>query len=121
MVPVRYRPNAASGGWSYGRGLVHCHEKGTTRFDIISLNIHKTTSHWHLPGCCTLTSTADFCCLARHPTNCSTALPKVFSSDLPVCQCIRTHYVGVKPGRSPCGLHKLWPTLVHVHIATEVL
>ena len=27
-------------------------------------------------------------------------------------------YVGVKPGRSPCGLHKLWPTLVHVHIAT---
>ena len=29
-------------------------------------------------------------------------------------------YVGVKPGRSPCGLHKLWPTLVHVHIATEV-
>ena len=22
-VPVRYRPNAASGGWSYGRGLVH--------------------------------------------------------------------------------------------------
>ena len=30
-------------------------------------------------------------------------------------------YVGVKPGRSPCGLHKLWPTLVHVHIAIEVL
>ena len=28
-VPVRYRPNAASGGWSYGRGLVHCREKGT--------------------------------------------------------------------------------------------
>ena len=26
MVPVRYRPNAASGGWSYGRGLVHCRE-----------------------------------------------------------------------------------------------
>ena len=25
-VPVRYRPNAASGGWSYGRGLVHCRE-----------------------------------------------------------------------------------------------
>ena len=22
---------------------------------------------------------------------------------------------------SPSGLHKLWPTLVHVHIATEVL
>ena len=28
LVPVRYRPNAASGGWSYGRGLVHCREKG---------------------------------------------------------------------------------------------
>ena len=28
-VPVRYRPNAASGGWSYGRGLVHFCEKGT--------------------------------------------------------------------------------------------
>ena len=22
LVPVRYRPNAASGGWSYGRDLV---------------------------------------------------------------------------------------------------
>ena len=87
-VPVRYRPNAASGGWSYGRGLVHCRE---TRFDIISLNIHKTTSRWHLPGCCTLTSTADFCCLARHTTKCSTALPEVFSRDLQVCQFIRTH------------------------------
>ena len=30
-------------------------------------HVHKTTSRWHLPGCCTLTSTADFCCLARHP------------------------------------------------------
>ena len=29
--------------------------------------------------------------------------------------------VDIKPGRSPCGLHKLWPTLVHVHIAIEVL
>ena len=28
-------------------------------------------------------------------------------------------YVDVKPDRSPCGLHKLWPTLVH--IAPEVL
>ena len=30
-------------------------------------------------------------------------------------------YVDIKPGRSSCGLHKLWPTLVYVHIATEVL
>ena len=36
-VPVRYRPNAASGGWRYGRDLVHCREKGNTRFDIILL------------------------------------------------------------------------------------
>ena len=43
-VPVRYRPNAASGGWSYGRDLAHRREKGYIRFDIISLNIHKTTS-----------------------------------------------------------------------------
>ena len=30
IVPVRYRPNAASGGWSYGRDLCHCRrrEKG---------------------------------------------------------------------------------------------
>ena len=107
-------------GGAMGVALCTAVKRGHTRFDIISLNIHKATSRWHLLGCCTLTSTADFCYLARHPTNCSTALPKVFSSDLPVCQYIRTH-VGVKPGRSPCGLHKLWPTLVHVHIATEVL
>ena len=28
----RYRPNATSGGWSYGRDLLHCHEKGVTHF-----------------------------------------------------------------------------------------
>ena len=39
------------------------------------------------------------------------ALP---SGDLQVYQCITL-------SRSPFGLHKLWPTLVHVHIATEVL
>ena len=27
MVPVRYRPNAASGGWGYGRDLVHCRDR----------------------------------------------------------------------------------------------
>ena len=57
-----------------------------------------------------------FACLARHPANCFTALPKVFSS-VPMHQ---NSYVGVKPGRSPCGLHKLWPTLVHEHIAILV-
>ena len=35
MVPVRYRPNAASGGWSYGRDLCHCREKGNTRFETV--------------------------------------------------------------------------------------
>ena len=29
--------------------------------------------------------------------------------------------VDIKLGRSPCEFEKLWPTLVHVHIATEVL
>ena len=112
LVPVRYRPNAASGGWSMGVALCTAVKREHTRFDIISLNIHKATSRWHLPGCCTLTSTADFCCLARHPTNCSTAaLPKVFSSDLPVCQCIRTHMLvqnlaGVHVGCINYGL--LW-------------
>ena len=65
MVPVRYRPNAASGGWSYGRDLV-----SPPRFGIISLNIHKTTSWrgWYLHGCSTLTSTADFCLLGKAPS-----------------------------------------------------
>ena len=30
-VPVRYRPNAASGGWSYGRDHVHCRAARETR------------------------------------------------------------------------------------------
>ena len=92
MVPVRYRPNAASGGWSYGRDLSHCREKG--RFGIISLNIHKTTSRrgWHLHGCCTSTSTADFCLLGKAPSQLfySSSKQGIFSRDLQVCQCIRT-------------------------------
>ena len=43
-------------------------KRGHTRFDIILLNIHKATSRWHLHGCCTLTSTADFCLLGMAPT-----------------------------------------------------
>ena len=35
-------------------------------------------------------------------------------------KCIRTHKL-TKLSISPCELQKLWPTLVHVHIATEVL
>ena len=38
-----------------------------TRFDIILLNIHKTTSALALHGCCTSTSTADFCLLGKAP------------------------------------------------------
>ena len=75
--------------------------RGETRFDVNSLNVHKTTSL--RAGICMavvlrprlLTSA----CLTRHPANCSKALSKVFSSDLPGCQYI--------DGRSPCGLHKL--------------
>ena len=74
-------------GGAMGVTLCHCSAARETCFDIISLNIHKTTAlgRWHLPGCCTLTSTAGFCCLARHLANCSTALLKVFSRDLQVC------------------------------------
>ena len=34
---------------------------------------------------------------------------------------IRTHKFDIKLNRSPCELQKFRPTLVHVHIATEVL
>ena len=50
-------------GGAMGVTLCHCREKGNTRFDIISLNIHKTTY-----GCSTLTSTADFCLLGKAPS-----------------------------------------------------
>ena len=62
-----------------------------TRFDIISLNFDKATSRWYCMAVVLRPRLLTFACLARHPANCSTALPKVFSSDLPVCQCIRTH------------------------------
>ena len=92
----------------------HCCEKGIPRFDIL-LNIHKTTSRWYCMAVVLRPQLLTFACWAWHPANCSTALPKVFSSDYrsPMHQ---NSYVGVKPGRSPCGLHKLWPTLVHVHL-----
>ena len=75
-------------GGNMGMTCVIAVKRGYTHFEMVtsSLNIHKTTSRWHLHGCCTLTSTADFCLLG-----CSTVLPKVFSRDLQVCQCIRTH------------------------------
>ena len=69
----------------------HCLEKGISRFDIISLNIHKTTSRWYCMAVVLRPRLLTFACLAWHPANCFTALPKVFSGDLPVCQCIRTH------------------------------
>ena len=56
----------------------------------------------------------------RHTANCSTAFPKVFSRDLYVYQCISTH-IRHKTQQESSGLHKSWPTLVHVHIATEDL
>ena len=37
-------------GGAMGVALCTAVKRGHTRFDIISLNIHKTTSHWHLPG-----------------------------------------------------------------------
>ena len=78
-------------GGAMGVACAQPRKRGHTRFDIISLNIHKATSRWHLPGCCTLTSTADLL-LGKAPNQLFyRALPKVFSSDLPVCQCITTH------------------------------
>ena len=85
MIPVRYRPNAASGGWGYGRDLCTAVKRGYTHFDIILLNIHKTTSRWYCMAVVLRPRLLTFACLARHPANCSTALPKVFSRHLPVC------------------------------------
>ena len=77
LVPVRYRPNAASGGRGYGRDLVSAVKRGYTRFDIISLNIHKTTLRWYCMAVVLRPRLLIFACLARHPANCSTALPKL--------------------------------------------
>ena len=43
-------------GGAMGVTLYHCRAAREARFDII----HKTTLRWQSPGCCTLTSTADF-------------------------------------------------------------
>ena len=42
-------------GGAVGVALCTAVKRGHTCFDIISLNIHKETSRWHLPaaGCCT--------------------------------------------------------------------
>ena len=78
-------------GGAMGVTCVTAMKRGYTHFDIILLNIHKTTSRWYCMAVVLRPRLLTFACLARHPANCSTALPKVFSSDLPVCQCIRTH------------------------------
>ena len=72
-----------------------------------------------LHDCYTLTSTANFCFLARHPASCSTALPKVFSRRLQVYQCIRTR----KSQQESMWVAKSGTTSVHVDIAiaTEVI
>ena len=72
-------------GGDMGVALCHCREKGIPRFDIILLNIHKTTLRWDCMAVVLRPRLLTFACLARNPANCSTALPKVFSSDLPVC------------------------------------
>ena len=78
-------------GVAMGVTCVIAVKRGYTRFDIILLNIHKTTSRWYCMAVVLRPRLLTFACLARHPANCSTALPKVFSSDLPVCQCTRTY------------------------------
>ena len=78
-------------GGAMGVALCTDVKRGHTHFDIISLNIHKTTLRWYCMTVVLRPRLLTCACLAWHPANCSTALPKVFSSDLPVCQCIRTH------------------------------
>ena len=85
MVPVRYRPNAASGGWSYGHDLASLPWKGKHPLwngHIISLNIHKNLFAWLL---CYDLDCWLFACLARHTANCSAALPEVFSIEIYKC------------------------------------
>ena len=53
-------PHPVGGAMGVTLALYHCRAARETRFDIILFNIHKTTSRWQSPGCCTLTSTADF-------------------------------------------------------------
>ena len=72
-------------GGAMGVTCVTAVKRGYTCFDIILLNIHKTTLRWYCMAVVLRPRLLTFACLARHPANCSTALPKVFSSDLPVC------------------------------------
>ena len=39
-VAVRYRPNAASSGWSYERDLSHRREKGDTPAGVVRISDH---------------------------------------------------------------------------------
>ena len=111
-VPVRYRPNAASSGWSYGRDLASLPWKGKHPLwngHIILLNIHKGILSAGIGMLFVLwPRVLTFVSLARHPANCSTALPEVFSRDLQVCPCIRTilNLPGVHVGCINYGL--LW-------------
>ena len=89
----------------------HCREKGRgyTRFDIILSNIHNATLRWHLPGCCTLTSTADLL-LGMQGTQ-PTFLQLFLRYSVVIYQCANASelicQVDVKPGRSPCGLQNM--------------
>ena len=83
--------NATSGGWSYGLDLISWwHTKWihlVWNGYIISLNIHKTL-RIDFVGLVLWPRTAHFCLLGKAH---SKLLPKVFSRDLQVYECIRTH------------------------------
>ena len=64
-----------------------------------------------LHNCCTLISTADFCLLGKA----SSWL--FYSSSVEIYKCTNASEVDVKL----TGVEKLWPTLVPLHIATEIL
>ena len=73
-------------GGAMGVTLRHCREKGNTLFETVTLYNLTLIFAWLLYFDRLLT----FACLPRHPANCSTALPEVFSRDLQVCQFMRT-------------------------------
>ena len=97
---------AASGGWRYGRNLCRVTYEG--------IHVHPFDT-----DSCTLTSTTDLLAWQgpKHTANCSTALPKVSSR---AYMCTNASEL-IKTQQESSGLHKSWPTLVHVHIATEDL
>ena len=112
-VPVRYRPNAASGLWSYGRDLVALPWKGDTpalRHHLIKYSL----DNFALAFAWVLYFDVD-CWLLLAWQGTQLTLLQLFlrySVEIYSVPMHQNSYVDAKLSRSPCGLHKLWPTLV---------